>query len=476
MKITALEPREIIEEQTPATDINETNGLSSLVREGAFANVFVVLTGGAFLTGLALYMGASDVQIGILAAAPFLMQSAQLLSPFLFKDPVSFKNRIVTTLGISRILWLLIIPFILFTGSGRLTVLVGIVSLSGLLTMVSSPAWLSWIADVVPRNLRGRFFSRRNAAVAATTVAGTIIGSLILDWSRGHKLEDYGFSVIVLLAAAGALLAWHTMNRISAASGIRMNGHLPKPDLSAPFRNRTFRHLLIVFSAWNIAIGLAAAFFAPHMFINLKMSFFQVGIYTCVMALIGIVSSWIWGNLIDRFGSKPILNICAFGIGFIPLIWLFAQPDSLWILFPEAVYSGMLWAGFNVAAFTLPLDSSPRDNRTLFLSVFAALTGLAFFASSILGGVIAGAMSGWSYVLFDRPLVNYHLLFIVSAVMRLLTAGLIAYFHEPSEIRLPVVIQLMGYAVLKRMSVGRQLFPFTNGVISADNNQKNFKN
>jgi hypothetical protein len=57
-------------------------------------------------------------------------------------------------------------------------------------------------------------------------------------------------------------------------------------------------------------------------------------------------------------------------------------------------------------------------------------------------------------------LVNYHILFASSAIVRLLTAGLILSYHEPSDVRLPVVIQLMGYAVLKRMSIGRQIFPF----------------
>ena len=62
------------------------DSLTSLVYEGAYANVFVVLTGGAFLAGMALFLGANDLQIGLLAAAPFLMQFAQVLSPFLFRD------------------------------------------------------------------------------------------------------------------------------------------------------------------------------------------------------------------------------------------------------------------------------------------------------------------------------------------------------------------------------------------------------
>ncbi len=439
---------------------SDSAGPSLLIWEGAYANIFIVLTGGAFLTGLALFMGASDFQIGVLAATPFLMQSAQLFSPFLFKDHMASRKRVAVTLAVSRLLWLAVIPLILLNDSWRLNALIGAVALSGLLTMVSSPAWLAWMADVVPERLRGSFFSRRNRAVAVTTLAGTVLGSLILDWSRNHDIEAFGFAAIVFMAVVGALLAWRAMIKIPETKVIRSIEDTPKPNLLIPLRDKNFRRVLILFVMWNIAIGLSAAFFAPHMLLNLKMNFFQVGLYSCGIAAIAILSSRVWGRLIDKLGSKPVLNICAFGISLIPFVWLFPRENSTWILVPEAIYSGLLWAGFNLAAFTFPLDRSPRTNRTAYLCVFATITGLAFFSASILAGYTAEILAGWPMVVAGTTFVNYHVLFIVSALARLCTAVLIMSFHEPSEIRLPVVVHLMGYAVLKRMSIGRQLFPF----------------
>jgi MFS family permease len=444
----------------PNVGKDRSKRLSLLVWEGAHANVFIVMTGGAFLAGLAILLGANDFELGLLAAIPFALQSAQLLSPYFFGKPERSRTNIARTLALSRLLWLAVIPLPFFQGAWRLYVLIGIEAISSLLTMVSSPAWLSWMADVVPRRLRGRFFSRRNAAVAAATVIGTICGSLILDWSRLHDNEAIGFVAILLLGALGALMAWRAMNRIPDMSREVEATKSQKVDLLMPIRDKGFRKVLVVFAVWNVAIGLSAAFFAPHMLLNLKMSFFQIGLYSCATAMIAVVSSRIWGGVIDRFGSKPVLKICVFGISLIPLIWLFVQRDSIWILIPEAAYSGLLWAGFNLAAFTLPLDRSPKEHRTVYLSVFATVTGLAFFVASLGAGYSAEILSEWTYVLYGNPLNNYHLLFIGSALVRLATAGLMSAFHEPAETRLPVIIQFMGYAVLKRMSAGRQLFPF----------------
>ena len=56
-------------------------------------------------------------------------------------------------------------------------------------------------------------------------------------------------------------------------------------------------------------------------------------------------------------------------------------------------------------------------------------------------------------------MVNYHLLFAISSGLRLLSALLFLSFHEPKEKGIPIMIQFVGSAVLKRMSGGRQIFP-----------------
>jgi MFS family permease len=308
--------------------------------------------------------------------------------------------------------------------------------------------------------------------IAATTMVVTVLGSLILDWSRNNSVESYGYMSLLLMAVAGALLGWYSMNRMPDVKLITESTNFHKVDFLSPVRDKNFRNVLIVFAFWNVAVGLSAAFFAPHMLLNLKMSFFQIGLYSCATALVAVASSRVWGRYIDRFGSKPILNICAFGISLVPLIWIFPDQHSTWILIPEAIYSGLLWAGFNLAAFTLPLDRSPQVNRTVYLAMFAAVTGLSFFLASIAAGYFAEILSDWSWVSGGIILINYHMLFIASAIVRQVTAGIIASFHEPNEIRLPVVIQLMGYAVLKRISLGRQVFPYVADVILSDDNNR----
>ncbi len=475
MESRVAEEQNLHEKRAGRASANRSGALSLLIWEGTYANIFIVLTGGAFLTGLALMFGAGDFELGLLAAAPFLLQSAQLLSPAVFPSGQNQKKHFGLTFALSRLIWLSLVPLLFVPQAWRLHILIAVVGLSSLLAMVATPAWLACMAGIVPARVRGRFFSRRNAAVAAVTLAATIVGSVILDWSRDMNAEPFGFLVIILVAGVGAALAWRAMSRVPVIARVTPGADrsVGWRDWLVPFQDRVFGRILIAFAAWNAAVGLSAAFFAPHMLLNLKMSFFQIGVYSSATALVAVVSSRYWGRLIDRFGSRAVLNICAIGIGLIPVVWLYPRSNLLWILIPEALYSGVLWAGFNLAAFTLPLDRSPQSDRAVYLSVFATVTGAAFFVASVLSGYIAEMLADWTMSIGSRVLVNYHVLFLASAVLRLGTAGIIMAFREPSEARLPVVVQLMGYAVLKRLSVGRQILPFAAEAV--DDNEINNK-
>lgn len=449
----------------PNDDIKQKPGAPASIRtwlrfattEGAFANVFITFTGGAFVAGLALMLGANDFQIGFLAAIPFLSQIAQLASTF-FVD--RFHNRKTAVLILSaigrQIWWLVGLVLILHVDRG-LEILMAVMLISNVGVMAATPSWMAWMADIVPERLRGRYFGLRSAVLAVITVVAALVGGVILDYAAHHEREYLGFVVIIVISCLCAGIALFILSRIPDPSRYDRPVRFIWSELWKPLMDRPFRRLLLVFFGWNISIGIAAPFFAPHMLTNLGMSFTLISLYSGFSAITAIVFTRPWGALIDRFGSKPVSAICAFGIGFVPLIWLFPRADLLWVLIPEAIYSGALWAGFNLAAFTIPIANSPRENRSNYIAVFNVATGLAFFAASVLGGALAEMWHDISWLIGPQHIVNYHVLFVISSLLRLAAAALILTFHEAHEKSVPIVVHFMGYAILKRLSTGRQL-------------------
>jgi MFS family permease len=352
-----------------------------------------------------------------------------------------------------------LIPLLFVSANWNLTIFLVIVTLSSILAMIATPGWLSWIADIVPEKIRGRYFARRNSAIAVTTVIATIIGGLILDHFKIIDRENLGFSIIIGIGSIFALISTLMLSKLSDSGSERSKIPHRFSEVISPLKDRHFRSLLKIFFAWNVAIGISAIFFAAHMLKNLHMSFTLISMYMAGVALSGVFMNRFWGMVIDKVGSRSVLVFCAFGISLIPLIWFLPRADFLWILAIESIYTGALWSGFNLAAFNMPIANSPGSKRTSYLAMFSVITGLGFFTASFLGGVLAEIWDDFGVSVGSYTFINYHLLFLVSSLLRFLTAFFIIKFHEPGEKSLPVMIQFMGYAALKQISVGRQLFP-----------------
>jgi len=431
--------------------------------EGATATVFVTLTGGAFLTGMALMLGANDFQIGLLVALPFLMQVAQLASPFLVEKFGGRKRLVMGSALIARQLWWLLIPILMLKGNWRLEAMLAIVILSALIIMPAAPAWLAWMSDLVPERVRGRFFGVRSSGVAMATVGASIIGGLIIDEYKGRGLDNIGFVVITALSCLFALVAYLYTKRLPTGPPEGDQQKFNIRQLIQPLKDNRYRNLLKTFFIWNIAVGISAAFFAPHMINNLEMSFTLISLYSSIAALVAIALNKPWGVLIDRFGCRPVLIICSFAISFVPLIWLLPGKNTIWILFPEVLFSGAFWSGFNLAAFNMPIAYSPRDERISYLGVFSVLTGLGFFIASLLGGLLAHAWVNVKFHVGSQVIINYHLLFALSGVLRFLAAAWISSLKEPGSKGIPIMVQFMGYSVLRRLAVGRQILPVRTG-------------
>lgn len=434
--------------------------LGHIVWEGALTNVYVVLTGGAFVTGLAMLLGAGDFEIALLAALPLLAQTAQLASGLIERPNLNRKKLSVIGLTVGRQLWWLALPLIFLPGDWRLAAFLVVVTASSLSAMAIAPIWLAWIADLVPHQIRGRFFASRNIGVAVTTLIFSVGGSLVLDFTKAHGNEQLGFAIVVIAAVLASGLGSLVLGRVSAGTTTSRDERPRHADWLAPLRDPAFRNILRVFFVWNFAIGISAAFFVPHMLLNLKMSFFQIGLYSSYASLIALAVTRPWGVLIDRFGSRNVVAVCALGIGAVPLFWLFVRADLLWILIIEVTWSALVWTGFNLAAFTLPIDKSPSRSRTLYLAWFAAVTGIGFFLASLVGGLAAEWLAGWYWVIGAQTLIHYHILFVASSVLRLASVGLLFALTQSSERGIPMMVQLVGHAVLKILSLGRQVMPF----------------
>jgi len=201
--------------------------------------------------------------------------------------------------------------------------------------------------------------------------------------------------------------------------------------------------------AWNSAVALSASFFSFHMLSNLRTGFAIAALHGVAVAAVRIISAPLWGRAVDRFGARPVLVLCSFGIAAVPAMWLLPTPAFLWPLALEAALSGALWGGHGIAAMDLTFQLSPRAERPFYLAVFATAGGLGFAVASMLAGLLASHLPG-RFDLLGETWANLHVLFMLSALARLVASLLTLRIQEPGarDVRAFVIIVVRGAAAL----------------------------
>ncbi len=139
-----------------------------MVYEGIASGAMFSLGSGGFMAAYALGLGANNLQVGILAALPFITQVVQL-------PAILAVERFHLRKAIGLPAWLLsnlmrlpigAVPFLINTpGSGAVALVVGLLALRGLFAPVWLTSWAGRMRDIVPQQVMGGYYVRRLAMI-----------------------------------------------------------------------------------------------------------------------------------------------------------------------------------------------------------------------------------------------------------------------------------------------------------------------
>ncbi|MCU0611295.1 MAG: MFS transporter [Candidatus Eisenbacteria bacterium] len=374
--------------------------------EGIYSQVHasVAWPGSVFLTKLAVLLNATPFQFGLLSAIGQFSQVFQPLGAVLTRSVTSRRRVVLSLAGIGRGLVVCygLLPLLLAPQSALNGVL-GVFFLSTALQAIAGNAWIAWISDMIPPELRARFFARRTQVLLAAGLGtGLLLGAIADAFEHGAQrcaafLPSTGllprdrlpgfFLVLFTFAAGVGLVAL----RILATQPERPKN---REEMGAvemivePLRDANFRRLLVYGCWWMFAVGIGAPFWQPFMITTLRMSLVDIQIYGLVSTLASLAVLRAWGRLIDRVGNKAMMRVAILLGGINPLVWVFVTPERHQVLYLEAVTSGIMWAGAGLIAMNFVLAIAPEGKRQIYSGVFGAVTGLAIMTTMLLSGFL----------------------------------------------------------------------------------------
>lgn len=430
----------------------QKKALNYSIIDGAFSAVMDSVAGGIFLTGFALkVLHAEASQIGILASLPLFANFAQIFGSYIIEKTGERKFFCFINMLLGRLLWGLIImlPFKIFApiADWRIWILVGVIALSNIFQALSGIGWLVWISDIVPANIRGTFFGKRNMVTSGCGMIVALLGGkFITEWSNHHSEESpYGFVILFAVGlAAGLIASWFILRIPDIEKSEREKTKFNFSVFLKPLKDKNFLMLTLVVAAWSFAVQFAAPFYAVFMINNLKIDFSNIAIFTTFSTLATLFMMKIWGPISDKLGNKPVMLVSGWILIAVPFIWVIAIPHAYYLpVLIAFLLTGAFTAGAILSQSNILIKLSPQDGRSAYLALYAAIVGLTSAVAPIIGGSLSSILKNISFIFFTYQITNLHIIFIVSSILQALTIFFILKVKEPAaSTPVAVIMQL----------------------------------
>ena len=306
------------------------------------------------------------------------------------------------------------------------------------LEYLGAVALWSWLADLAPLRIRGRFLGHRARWMAGGQAVGMAAGGLLLwqwqqTWPDQPRWIAYGVTAgvgaVMMIAALGPLaLVPRVVVSLAARRGVPLSGVL------APLADGRFLRLLLFGCCWSAANGLIES--PQNMFPNFVlgltlfvMLWLKTGLRLGQMAL----GPWV-GRLADRWGNRPVLIGSTLLLAQAPLFLALASPRQPWWIV-GAWLLWIAWVGLNIGQPNLMLKLAPRHADTPYIAVWFTVTGLCYAASTIVGGVLFDRYRDFTFTWFGHFRLDfYQTAFLAGWMARTATVLLLLLVVEPGRL------------------------------------------
>ncbi|MEG2394911.1 MAG: MFS transporter, partial [Ruthenibacterium sp.] len=274
-----------------------------------------------------------------------------------------------------------------------------------------TPGLQQMTVDISPKEHRGAFFARKDIVSACVNSAAVLVMGRQLDYFSALGQTQRGYWVVglvsLLLAAADAAILG-AVHEQPAPFATKV--HLR--HLAAPLRDAAYRPILLFLVCGGLAGGISASFLPVHLLRGLQLSHTFITSTGVFSALVGMLGTWVWGQLADRTTWNVIVRRTALISGTCTLGWFFITPAIAPFAAPLllAATAGCGGAGA-MASLNLQYAGSPPAGKTTYLGVTSALSSIAGCCA-----VVAGtALQPMLQMLFGARSVP--ILFLLSAVL-----------------------------------------------------------
>jgi MFS family permease len=390
---------------------------------------------------LALSIGARNFQSGVIYAAPALVGVLRLAVPAILARLRRRKAFCIAAYFASAAV-LALVPvsaLVLPVGERAPVALVSAWCVYHLFEYCGTVTLWSWIGDLVPRQIRGRFCGERERFLTSGRLVGIAVTiALSLGWEVFAPGSPRVYP-LALSAACGTVFMLLAVVPLLLVPGVETSPsavpRLPWRTVLRAMSRRPYRQLVLYSCGLSFVNGLTQAAQGTYPYRELKIPYHGTQTLLATMRAGQMAIAPTMGRWCDRFGSRPVMIVSQLIVALGPLFLFFSTRDEWWWLV-GAYVAWIAYAGLNVGLDNIKLALAPADNNAPYLAAFYAV-GDAIFGVSVLA-------AAWMCDLFEDRGVDtlnvYAGIFLVGWVGRTLVAALVVPIEEPGAWRVREVV------------------------------------
>jgi MFS family permease len=414
-------------EQPEEKKLEQDPSLRAAIKDGVSYAVMMGC-GESYLGPFGIFLRASILQVGLLATLPQLFGAVMQWLAAVTMDRFRSRRKVIVAGAATQSITLIpmaLLPFVFGSSTLSVLYLLALMIVYQGASGSTVPIWNSLIGDLVPANVRGRFFGHRNRLTGMSSFVSLLLAGGILDLFDRTGKAEVGFLVVFSVAFLARL------NSVRWLSKYEDPEFRITPDQVFTFRQflrrspySNFAKFVFFVGAINFGVSFSAPYFALYMLRDLRFSYVEFTVVSGVATITQFLTFRYWGELSDHFGNKKILNVCGWGVAVVPILWL-VSPHVLYLVIIQ-VYSGFVWSGFGLASSNFIFDAVTPPKRARCVAYQGLVNGFFVFLGSVAGGYAAGhlpqsfSLGFWVW----KPAFILPVIFLISGLIRLVAAGI----------------------------------------------------
>jgi MFS family permease len=384
-----------------------------------------------YLTGFFLLLHASSVQISLLSAIPAICSLAGVAAVVMMdrlkgKKAVIVWGIVIFYLGHAM---LGLLPTIAPWLPSKVQILVGLglLAIAYIVVRIHEVFWYPLASAIVPEGQRAKFFG---LLIVVNTLVSMPLSLIVGKFLDAHNTLLCFGAVFGVCGVIGSLAAAFYAPVPDVPNERVGDADFLLERLKSPFLDGAFRRFLVFVLFATLAGGLCGPFTNVFMIETLRIPYIHIAGFNALYSATYVVFLNVWGYIIDKYGNKPVLLLCASPLPVIQCLWVFNTPQHYPLIALIYLFNGIAVAGTVVAINNLLMGVSTGKNSASCLAAYQVVTGVVGFVAPLAGSLLVQTVASVKFQVWGMEWGQYHLLFLATGALLLVPLFLVGRIPE----------------------------------------------